>query len=164
MGADTQSAGLRTSRYNMFVPLDEPGRWAIYNTLSGTIVEADEEAVSCLRGARIEGLTDPGVRADLLAQGVLIEKAEDELAWLKSRHLRAKADNPTTSLMLIPTYECNLRCPYCYEGKKSRGRLEASMAQLICVFAEQAITQERSEHVSFLLFGGEPGIGGDTEC
>lgn len=57
----------------------------------------------------------------LLNKGYLYNDERDEEAWLdrvaKILHKNAAKE---LQVSILPTYECNFECPYCYEGSNKR--------------------------------------------
>lgn len=45
--------------------------------------------------------------------------------------MRMKTENLTKAIILITTYDCNLKCRYCYEPKKARHRMSVEKAKEI---------------------------------
>jgi uncharacterized protein len=61
-------------------------------------------------------------------------------------------------IVLIPSTQCNLRCPYCYELSLLRDKGRMSLAALEIVFQRLAdyFRQESVESARFIWHGGEP--------
>ena len=55
----------------------------------------------------------------LMEGGFIIPKNFDEFNVIKSMHYRGRfGANKALTMTLIPTMNCNFRCPYCYEKDK----------------------------------------------
>ena len=55
----------------------------------------------------------------LMEGGFIIPKNFDEFNVIKSMHYRGRfGANKALTMILIPTMNCNFRCPYCYEKDK----------------------------------------------
>lgn len=96
---------------------------------------------------------------ELESRGHLYKDQQEEIALAnRLRHLAEREALRVVRLHVIPTYECNLRCVYCYEegvprsgGVISRSRLEAMLGVVEHILASAA-----AEKTQVVLFGGEP--------
>lgn len=66
-----------------------------------------------------------------------------------------KTENLTRVIILIITYDCNLRCSYCYEPKKSHYRMSAEKAKQILRDEINGLDDSYS-NVIIQFMGGEP--------
>jgi uncharacterized protein len=177
---------LRTSSYTIFVDLpDQRDELLLIHGFSGAYDKVSRPVASYLRslsGARsdpeagAQAPNGPKPRADTVAllkrRGYLTEKTHDEEEALFSKiaaalHERDSKQQP--GYVLMPTYSCNLRCPYCFQ---SHMRTEERFRHLLCtmtpevadrIFAAMPAIEERhgldpqaNRKRNFLLFGGEP--------
>ena len=131
---------VRTSSYINYV-IGPPNEFTLVHSFTGAVDKVSSNVVQYLLDHR--DLSNPGTHvsdealaAELLAdkhfeaptanslemlvkRGYLTDKSADEektylqkiLNWF---HVRNVQKSPP-SFLLIPTYECNLRCPYCFE-------------------------------------------------
>ncbi|MBD5480905.1 MAG: radical SAM protein [Lachnospiraceae bacterium] len=62
------------------------------------------------------------------------------------------------------TYDCNLKCSYCYEGNEKRStKLSFENAEKILAFIQQK-AQDCTDTISINLYGGEPLLNYDVFC
>lgn len=59
------------------------------------------------------------------------------------------------TIMLLITYQCNLRCSYCYEPKLQHFRMDASRAKRI-IMEQIAMVDDTYESIEIQFMGGEP--------
>ncbi len=116
----------RLSSYVIFTELDDSDKkYMLVHGCTGAIDIASEGIVSYLRSEEI--LTPESAPFSqktwdtLMARGYITTKtAEEEYAFARRMaevlHRRSKLFN---SFILIPSYDCNFRCPYCIEGQMS---------------------------------------------
>lgn len=64
--------------------------------------------------------------------------------------------NNTKSIILLTTYDCNLRCSYCYEPKKRKKYLTFSRAKSIIETAMHEAKMDGYEMLDLQFMGGEP--------
>jgi len=151
---------LMWSKFNICFKVD--GKTYIYNMLSTSIAEIDQQIELALNTNDSSGLESEFISA-LKEEGFLVDTIENETDkyfyfYDLSRYSRA-AD--CLSIVFIPTYYCNLRCTYCYEGKKDKlKRISKEETDAIIRFAEKRILDSNSntpvKELSVLLYGGEP--------
>lgn len=127
------------------------------------------DVVTKPEAAKIAAGNLAGLSADLqerlLRRGHLTVKSEaEELADLKllGRLYRMVQGRTVAGLTIIPTYDCNFRCPYCYEQhrlKKGQAWLEHTMNEEMAaaIFAAVKDYKKRGYALSeCTLYGGEP--------
>jgi uncharacterized protein len=144
------------SRFN--VTVDLPGRrTALYNTFSGSLAILPRGAWPPPARALAARPPDGPLR-DLQARGFLVPRDIDELDRLRRHFDATRHAGDILSVNLLPTMACNLRCPYCFEGRAQtlcRGgvmsrRTERAAARYVLRAARGAT------HLSLCWFGGEP--------
>ena len=135
----------------------------IINTLNGKMNLLDEKAGMAIRKwagcDKIEPQNEDELLLydALLADGYLVEDEWEELRIKESvlsslRKIHTKRRDSFWALTFIPTYDCNFRCPYCYEvGSVSyQYHLTKEMVDAaLALIDEKTLTEIR-------LFGGEP--------
>ena len=62
------------------------------------------------------------------------------------------------------THHCNLACPYCYAGAKSRGRMDDETAESAIRFALAEARDRGVGRLDVIFFGGEPLLELDLLC
>ena len=156
---------LKPSRYNHFV-LTEDDKCLAFNALSCGLAEFDKETYDKYK-AFAEGLnnnngdTDEELLKNLKMGGFLIDEDVDELDGIRAGHYRMRFGNTGFGLTLIPTYNCNFACDYCYENselhsmKPSEGSV---MSDEVCGNIVKLCEKEIKEKSSFAVtwYGGEP--------
>jgi len=133
------------------------GRVLLVNSLSG--------AVDVVSGEIAELLQDPGklsapLRMRLQERAYFFDTRESELQALARVYddLHYRAEELPLSFIICPTYQCNFRCPYCYEGTLTSSTQLMSEEQLSSLFSaiEELRAQFPGSPVELELFGGEP--------
>lgn len=105
---------LKPSRYNLFIPFFEDGKYILYNTLKGSVLVANEEAKKALENfSYCETAFDKDLINTLQKEGMLVSDFVDELTVFKVHRDRAKYSSNKLSLAILTTYECNMKCIYC---------------------------------------------------
>lgn len=85
-------------------------------------------------------------------QGIIVEEGMDEDKEVFIKYMSV-VDSGLLELIILPTLNCNFRCPYCYEDKGG-GKMSECVMDSIVAFAKKHISKCSNLHVSW--FGGEP--------
>ena len=150
----------KPSRFNHFHTLPSGERLA-YNSLSGGLAVLDQEGqarYAVLAKGVPPDLNNP-VDKGLLEGHFLIPEAFDELAHLKTLHLRQRYATDTWGLTICPTIDCNFGCDYCFQQHRASRMGEAVQAKLLELFAQKA---PRLTRFDVTWFGGEPTLAWDV--
>ena len=161
---------MRTSTYEIFLPLigtDEKkieGKTLLVNGLYGAIDVVDTEVADKLgRGDFAE--IPFALREWLMVRGHITRKDEEgELAdaRLLGRVWNKLVGHAGTGPVILPTYDCNFRCPYCFERHRlTRGQEwlghEMKPEMVEAVFAALQKQKDKGHKIGNVsLYGGEP--------
>ncbi|GLW34945.1 radical SAM protein [Actinoplanes regularis] len=148
--------GLRISDYAMFVPVRDHAIVLALNTCYGTVVELSEETY--------RRLGEPaGLPADVLsalADGWIVtalspETERDAFARELHRRGRAALDAPPR-VYLMPSYDCNLKCVYCFQHGIRRTTPSVTMSESVALAALDHAVAVLGDHPrEVTLYGGE---------
>ena len=161
---------MRVSTYEMFYPLigaDEreiEGKMLLFNGLYCALDVVDAQQGEKLREGKLDELPF-ALRERLAARGHITWK--DEAGELADAELLGAIASKTygrssVGAVILPTYNCNFRCPYCFERHRlTRGEewLGSTMTpgMVEAVFAALKNYRERGYRVDGItLYGGEP--------
>lgn len=91
----------------------------------------------------------------LRKRGYLCEAGKDESLWFQRiADILHKKASEHLQVSIIPTYDCNFRCPYCYEGSNKKHK---TMDGLMISQIYRALDQYHMKlNQNICLFGGEP--------
>ena len=161
---------MRLSTYEIILPLvgtdEKPieGYALLVNGLYGAVDVVPKEDADKLQAGDVAGLS-AAMRERLMLRGHITRKDEaGELADLKlfSRIYRTIQGRSGVGLVIMPTYDCNFRCPYCFEQhrlKKGQDWLDSTMIDetMEAVFAALQDYKARGYVLGNCSFyGGEP--------
>lgn len=168
---------MRASTYELVLPLigeDEQeieGKRVLINGLYGSVDVVDKDVAAKLFGDDPDGLDAP-IKERLALRGHLTRKSpEEEMADVKLLgtvyyKIFARAE---MSVAILPTYDCNFRCPYCFESHRlSRGQewLSRKMPPEMVDAIFDALQKQRDQGrrlTSCILYGGEPLMKGNED-
>ncbi len=163
---------MRTSNYNIYVPLVDSERFILVHGYTGAVDVVSADVVDFLQdfnrmnGDKRNNSMDKKTIETLIRRGYLTERTPEQenqhLLQIASLLLKKyqKVDFP--EFVIIPTYDCNLRCFYCYENKlHAKGskwlKTRITKEQIDAIF--QAIPDLCSDNINegeVTLYGGEP--------
>ncbi|HEY5995951.1 MAG TPA: geopeptide radical SAM maturase [Candidatus Deferrimicrobiaceae bacterium] len=141
------------SRYHARWPdPDRPDSWLLYSTKKGSLVR--------LSGARMEavlaGEPSDAERAALGRLELWVDDPAAERADMARLVDRTNALSRRFVATVVLTLECNLACPYCFEGDFRDGSAmdEATARLLVDTLRRERIDRGRDVEIRF--YGGEP--------
>ncbi len=163
---------MRASIYNIYIPFADSGQFILVHGYTGAVDLVSSDVVDFLQnfeqtnGNKRDNSIGQKTIETLIRRGYLTEKNSEEenrrLLQIASLLLKRyqKVDFP--EFAIIPTYDCNLRCFYCYESKlRVKGsrwlKTRITKEQIDAIF--QAIPDLCSGNTNkgeITLYGGEP--------
>jgi len=160
----------RVSDYNIILPLDGSDSSLVVQGVSGSFDVVGNDIAAVLRTRSVLTVEDSGgVSAEnletLKRRGYVTDRSVDEeRAFIASlSEALGKRSQRAISLTIMPTYNCNFRCEYCFEGplQESHGKQwlarTMSVEMVDAVFAQLAKFRDDGLILeSVYLFGGEP--------
>ncbi|MCR4556594.1 MAG: radical SAM protein [Saccharofermentans sp.] len=136
----------------------------LVNGLYGSVDVVAHQEVELLFSGDFDAVPK-SLLARLISRGHLTEKTQDEERkdlQLLGRIYRLLISRIETAICILPTYDCNFRCPYCFERHRLKNGKEwlcgtISTEMIDAVF--NAIQNERDKGhlvIHCTLYGGEP--------
>jgi uncharacterized protein len=169
------------SAYNVVVPLESarhPGYSVLFNMLAGSVDVVDQPVVDGLArlSASPRGLLQISVRGAqprneppfsrevlgyLDGRGYLFDSLDEERVQarlLYDEMLRFHREIAPMPLVMIPSYNCDLKCGYCWQRLYDMDSpiMSAEMAERAFAAMPQIIDRAPDQHVDMAVFGGEP--------
>jgi len=168
---------------NVLVPLAAPAGdggtyYALFNALAGSIDVVDQAVLDGLD--RLAGPATPGfvslgamrsgspstlnddVLGYLSRRGYLfssVEEERDQARMLYEEMLRFHRATVRQPIVVIPSYNCNLKCPYCWQRLyhlDSPVMSREMVDHLFSVALPELIETSSPDRVALTVFGGEP--------
>lgn len=87
-------------------------------------------------------------------EGFIIDDAEDEYKKMMDAYRRSLYDEDYT-LMIVPTYKCNLRCWYCYQDHRHQTMARETVNR-IKLHIRKYLSENKIRRFHIQWFGGEP--------
>jgi len=154
---------MQVSNYEIIIPFDDEKHYLLVNGLYVAMDVVDTAVGEAMLEGNLKALPDDE-RARLLARGHITDSPETEredLDIFAGLH-RKLAAGRSLCLYILPTYNCNFRCPYCYEKHRlSAGEdwLKKAMSREMVDAVFEAVDKEKARGVRIDrigLYGGEP--------
>jgi uncharacterized protein len=154
------------SVYNSAVPLGE-GRHALFNFLAGSLDVVDDTVLSALTGGASAPALPEDVAAYLDARGYLWAEAGQEAAqaeMLYGELLSFHRKSLPQTVVVIPSYHCNLSCGYCWQRLYDLDSpvIRPEMGDRFFQSLPQVVEGFPGRGVEIIVFGGEP-LAADAE-
>lgn len=151
--------GLKPSYYNFFFDYDGETHLA-FNALTGAFARINDASYESFNRL----LNDPDnfeprdENETRLLEGAkraqfVVDSEYNEFDIIKFRANRLKYASETFHLTIMPTLDCNFRCPYCYENFQ-KGKMSLEMQDALCDWVNAKLKGAVVFNVSW--FGGEP--------
>lgn len=156
---------LRTSSYLIPVKLeDEEDKYMLIHGYTGAIDVVSEKMLEKIKSISSTSELSSQMINLLLKRGYITNKTQEEEYDYVARIAKAlhrKTEILNTSFTWVVTYNCNFRCPYCFENRESKdGKLPIAFTKKMVDRAYQAIEQIQPQKElrknTITLYGGEP--------
>jgi uncharacterized protein len=160
---------MKKSKFNFFEKRED-GSWVAFNAATGALgilsqsgYEIYESQTSLTKGKitieKREVIRLITTVDDMKKGGFILDDDFDELKNIEILINRRKFDSSSFGLTIMPTSDCNLHCPYCYETK-NREYMDKSVQDELVTFVEKRLEDVKYFGVSW--YGGEPLLAVDT--
>jgi uncharacterized protein len=151
---------MRLSTYNIYIQTNHAN--IILNSLWGSIDEIENDVYFSLKNNLLYDISE-STRAKLMQRGYLteftIEKETDIVKNIIKKYYAKHLELNGGSYTIILSYNCNFRCPYCFEKqiqKKGlnyiKNKMTFNMIDHLCDFIEKNPPKKKC----ITLYGGEP--------
>lgn len=163
---------MRSSHYNNYIPISD-GRVLLLHGLTGAVQVHHEMVAKKLENGDFDF---HGTDLKKLKQGGFIttDSKEEEIVEVcrSAGCCHDSFKGQSASYVLVPSYFCNFRCPYCFEEEVQQKRKEEFAVNhmtpdtVSAVFtAIQELEEGKNiESRSFTLYGGEPLLPSNRKC
>jgi len=150
---------MERSRFNTIVEVD-PSTCLAFNHTRGTLLEISPPIRRYLSGEYGDSTASLVKRQQdiLRAKGFVVPSRRSELNYIRHRTYGFHYGREKLGYSVVFTYECNLRCPYCYEEPQREGKLFLTrpMALQVVDHMIQELEVSGARGVVLVIYGGEP--------
>lgn len=148
---------IRASKFNILIDSKNKEEYGLYNTFTGAVILIDGEMKEILEGSKITEIPENFVTS-LKKMGFIVPKNIDEIKRFKYRYFEKNYNKRESVFSIIPTYACNLRCPYCYEGSGEivSKSMDSEMIERVLKGIKSYVLKNNIRKLGITLYGGEP--------
>lgn len=156
---------LRTSSYIIPVKLEkEKGKYLLIHGYTGAIDVVSEELLAKIESINLVNDLSEDTLQNLLKRGyITVKKQNEEIEYVSriARALHKKMQLLYKNFTFVVTYNCNFRCPYCFENRRMKD--DSSVLSFTRMMVDKAYSamEEIEPRVelrdkTIALYGGEP--------
>lgn len=146
---------MKSSVYNIFVPTKDKSKFVAYNTLRGSTSIVNDELKNAIESGKLP--EDKKLLETLKNTNLIVEDKADEKKVCKYLHAKHKFDNSYQHFCVIITYDCNFRCPYCYQGAdKDKQPISNETLEKVIKCIKLTCKERKARDLEITLYGGEP--------
>lgn len=153
---------MKPSFYNIYFEYRE--KRYVYNTLTTSLMIVDGETSFLLEHSKVDSISDDKIQ-QLQKQGIIVDDNLDETKVYECYYNDVQYGGIKNELRIVfvPTYNCNLKCTYCFEVCRNRNTIKQHGINQIVDFVEKQLSMGRQYNkISLVLFGGEPLLCSDS--
>ncbi len=158
---------MKVSKYNIYTKLKKQNnKYLIIQGIKGSFDIVDDTIATILKGAEKNELLLDKIPVETIAvlkeRGYLVESSEDFVFVERVCKAMNKASRQGINITILPTYNCNFRCEYCFERNlqnKGNKLLSYKMEEktVDVIFEQIKAYADDGLHIDCIyLFGGEP--------
>ena len=164
---------MRPSSYNIIMKVDnEAGRYALLNGYTHAFDIVNQDVYRYLKGENVDSDISNETKEKLIKRGYMTSLSKEEEVELIKRFLDKLYDETRLKnfgFQFIISYDCNLRCVYCYEDPILNGcaclsknkMTKAQVDKVYDIIVEK--DNNRKGKKSIALYGGEPFLESNRE-
>lgn len=148
---------LKASRYNVDTQLDDQN--VIYNMISNKYVLYDplekdyvDKLLNNLNKEAYE-IREAEMIKKFVINGIVIDDEVDEIDKVSHTVNKMKYQDRIFFLTILPTWDCNFRCPYCFE-ERNELRMDDETIENIIEYVKKIA--KKVKELRIVWFGGEP--------
>ncbi|MFS8211900.1 radical SAM protein [Paenibacillus sp. S29] len=152
---------MEISSYNEYLKLDgvDDGKYLIYNSLTNGLGEIKKDLYDALVNKDFSHLIHCEELEHLIQGQFIYMHPIDELETMEKLFTATRYQKHTLHLTILPTFNCNFRCSYCFENltEKSGNRsFTTQVQQDILNYVQTSMEASDLKHVVVNWTGGEP--------
>lgn len=138
------------SRFLKTIPLED-GKFCLFSTRYGSSIIVEGLFLEKIK----EGSISKEERKILSSLGFIVEDQNKELEEVFCLIEKLNQTRNVSSFLIVLNLDCNLSCPYCYEGtQKGKKYMDKFTVERTVAFIEQKM--QNGKNISIDFYGGEP--------
>ena len=150
---------MRLSKFTFLIKISK-NCYVLYNTINSALILVDEEAYKLLYKGEFSRIP-PELLSQLKDAGIIVDETFDELSLFEYIYSRNRFWGETLNFTILPTYDCNFMCKYCYEksvGNFRKDYMTEEIARETVDYIKRKLDYFNNvvNSVRIVLYGGEP--------
>lgn len=125
----------------------------VFNSFSGALIEMEHERADALMSGDLHRFSVEEIKL-LKGVGILVRDDCDERALVIHMFRRARYSPESLPITILPTFECNFACSYCYEKGLPSVATAPEIWEVITDFLMRS--KAMYGHIDVTFYGGEP--------
>lgn len=93
---------------------------------------------------------------DLLKTGFAVSADIDEDQMIIDRYKNSTKNPKDLGFLFAPSFACNFDCPYCYESRENKSKMDEAIFENLKKFISSQIREHNPQSVLICWYGGEP--------
>jgi uncharacterized protein len=154
---------IKPSRFNILVR-EKNDNIILFNSYTNALIEIDKqifEELQLLNTSHrfaVEYYNDSSIEKilnDLLKGNFIQYEQFDEMKSLRYLYNFSRFKANSINLTIIPTYDCNLSCTYCYQEKSNKQYMDKAVQDAIINYIKNRV-KDNANKLFIEWYGGEP--------
>lgn len=143
---------MKKSNYLLFTS-NSNGDFVVFNCLNKKMIKVSSKNKEQLLLAIEGNLDNDSLNKYLIDNGFLVVEGGSEILLAENIYQKTCQSTDKLHVIILPTYQCNFRCSYCYENFLDV-TMDENTQDEVCRFIEKQLYKYNSLEISW--FGGEP--------
>ncbi len=129
----------------------------LYNTLRKGISIIDENNLFKITNGSVDSI-ESSIIENLMEEGFIVNKNDDEISKLNMYFTTLKSSYYAYATMILTSYDCNMRCSYCFENgiKDRQESMSLDTAKSTVAWLKEELLRYQPKNVGIAFSGGEP--------
>ena len=117
---------MKWSKYNYLYYSQKYNTHLLYNSLSNSFIKLDNKEVLSSINMIKENINNFDFSSNhkfynqLIRAKIITESDEIEISYIKHQILKNRYSPFTLVITILPTLDCNFKCPYCFEKEENK--------------------------------------------
>lgn len=135
----------------------------LYNTLRKGVAILNQTDFIKLENDKEEEIDDE-ILKKLKSEGFIVNDDDDEMSKLNMFFTMLKSSYYAYASMILTSYDCNMKCPYCFENaiKSRHETMSIGVAKDVANWLCEEFKKYQPNNVGLAFSGGEPLINKDA--
>lgn len=149
---------MKFSQYNIEVKLNE-NEYLLTNLINKNLLNLNKDEYILYNEFKKNDhesykFKDTELYNEFVKNNILIEEYANEISLVKQNFWKSKSSNNSLNLTIIPTFECNFKCNYCFQKGQEYRTINEEQLEIIYLYIKRHIRNIKQLNITW--YGGEP--------